>query len=146
MKPGQDRYGIHMARYIREHERYMRGRLEQSGDRQTLLDYHLQKIGWLQHERLIHLIVTALVAVLLLFLYGLALLTGGQPLVIALLAGAAVLFVAYLVHYFRLENAVQRWYQIADPLIRQKIEDETKDETKPQAKSESESEPTAFKG
>lgn len=128
MKTRQDRYGINMTQYIRNYERYMHGRLEQSGDRQALLDYHLLKIGWLQHERLIHLIVTALVAVLLLFLYGLVLLTAGQPLVIVLLAGAAVLFVAYLVHYFRLENTVQRWYQYADQLIQQKLESEPKTE------------------
>ena len=87
-----------------------------------LLEYHLRKIEWLQHERLIHLLVTLVFAVLLLFLYGLALFREGDLLVLLLVLLVIPVLVAYVIHYFRLENAVQRWCHIGDRMYRRFIE------------------------
>lgn len=122
MKGYQDHFGINMTQYIKEHETYLHEQLTQTHDLKVLIDYHAQKIQWLQHERLIHLIVTALVAILMLFLYGLTLFLIDKLLVLLLLAIVTILFLAYLIHYFKLENAVQRWYRYADQMTRQAMD------------------------
>ena len=106
-----------MTRYIADHESKVRARISQTdlstAEIETLLREHLLKISWLQHERLIHLLVTILVAVLLMFLFGLVLLSISVP-ALMLLAIAAVLLIFYLLHYYNLENTVQRWYILSD--------------------------------
>ena len=75
----------------------------QSTDWKLVLESHLQ------HERLVHLIVTMTVAVLTLLSAGFALLTGLFTLL--LLTGVLfLLFLCYLLHYFLLENQVQAMY------------------------------------
>jgi len=105
-----------MTRYIAEHEAYIRQQLAAGFARPDLLEEHLIKIRWLQHERLVHLLVTMLVAVLFLFLYGLLLLGTFSVLVLILLGIVAILLAAYIYHYYRLENSVQRWYRLADEI------------------------------
>lgn len=105
-----------MIRYIAAHETYIRQQLAAGLARPGLLEEHLVKIRWLQHERLVHLLVTMLAAVLFLFLYGLLLLGTFSVLVLILLGIVAILLAAYIYHYYRLENAVQRWYRLADEI------------------------------
>jgi hypothetical protein len=123
MKVPDNRFGINMIRFIAGHETSVRARLDNPADLDAdwpaLLDEHLVKIAWLQHERLVHLLVTILAAILLMFLYGLLLLAF-NVLILVLLGVVAVLLAAYIFHYFRLENSVQRWYLLADE-IRRKI-------------------------
>ena len=75
----------------------------------------LVNISFFQHERLIHLIVTALFALmtvlgLLLFLQQPSFLTLGlEGLFLALL-------IPYIVHYYYLENGVQKLYTFYDRL------------------------------
>lgn len=113
------RLGVSMTRYIANYESKIRARISQpdltAAELDDLNKEHLLKISWLQHERLVHLLVTILVAVLLMFLFGLALLSISVPVVI-LLAIAAVLLIFYLLHYYNLENTVQRWYILADEI------------------------------
>jgi len=112
----KDQFGINMIKYCKAHEAYMQKQFEGGADPAALLEYHNGKIGWLQHERLVHLLVTMLTAVLFLFLFVLELLMQGDIPVLALLAAVMVLLVFYLFHYFRLENAVQHWYVISDEI------------------------------
>lgn len=105
-----------MIRYFAAHEAYIRQQLAAGFARPGLLEEHLIKIRWLQHERLVHLLVTMLVAVLFLFLYGLLLLASFSVLVLILLGIVAILLAAYIYHYYRLENTVQRWYKLADEI------------------------------
>ena len=82
-----------------------------------LITDHLQKLEWLQHERLVHLIVTFMVVLAELFVVDLALLhpeLGMLPAVIML--AVAVLLGFYFYHYFFLENTVQRWYRLTDEM------------------------------
>ena len=112
-----NRFGINMKRWCREHEAEVTAALEGGTVTCELAEEHLLKIAWLQHERLVHLIVTALVAVCELFFVGLSILhpeLGLLPPVIVLIL--AVLLGFYFYHYFVLENTVQRWYIIADQL------------------------------
>lgn len=112
----KERFGIHMKRYCREHE----ARIAASTPSPDLLDLHLEKLRWLQHERLVHLIVLALTCIAELFVVDLALLhPETNPLAGIVMLVMAILLAFYFYHYFFLENTVQRWYVIADDLRRQ---------------------------
>ncbi len=107
-----DRYGINMKQFCREHEAKVTEGMA-AGTTEELLEEHQRMIAWVQHERLVHLIVTAMVVFCELFTVELVLLhpeLGIVPAVIML--GLAVLLGFYFYHYFFLENTVQRWYKI----------------------------------
>ena len=74
---------------------------------------HLTQISFFMHERLIHLIVTALFAVLT-FLVFLALMNSFSWALAALFAALLVLLVPYIMHYYLLENSVQKMYEQYD--------------------------------
>lgn len=74
---------------------------------------HREIIKFMQHERLIHLLVTLTLAILF-FMVILAKLVVGLLLLI--------LLVPYIFHYFKLENGVQKMYWI-DKLIQGKVKD-----------------------
>ena len=107
------KFGINMKQFCREHEARVAG----SEITPELLEEHLRMIAWVQHERLVHLIVTVMVVICELFVVDLVLLhpeLGVIPAVIML--GLAVLLGFYFWHYFFLENTVQRWYKISGKL------------------------------
>ncbi|MBQ6480616.1 MAG: hypothetical protein IJI45_05820 [Anaerolineaceae bacterium] len=115
-----DRFGINMKRFCREHEARVTAAAAAGEVTQELLEEHLRMIAWVQHERLMHLIVTVTVVLCELFTVDLVLLhpeLGIVPAVIML--GLAVLLGFYFWHYFFLENTVQRWYRIAEEIQRQ---------------------------
>ena len=108
-----EKFGINMKKWCEEHEAFLASQ-EPSDE---LLDLHLAKIHMLQHERLVHLIVTFLVSLVELFVISLVILhpeLGIWPA--AAMLGFAVLLIFYFSHYFFLENTVQKWYRIADDL------------------------------
>ena len=112
-----DKYGINMKRFCIDHEAAVAKELEARGPSRPLLDLHLEKLRWLQHERLVHLIVLAMAAAGELFVVDLVLLhpeTGPWSAVFML--GLAVLLAFYFAHYFFLENTVQHWYRIAEAI------------------------------
>ena len=105
-----NQFGINVKRYCREHEAALR-------DGNISLEQHLEKLRWLQHERLAHLIVLAMTVVVELFTVDLAVLhPQTNPLAAAMMLALAVLLGFYFYHYFFLENTVQRWYTLADRL------------------------------
>ena len=112
-----NRFGINMKRFCREHEARVTAAVEAGEATPELLEEHLRMIAWVQHERLVHLIVTVMVVLCELFTVDLVLLhpeLGIVPAVIML--GLAVLLGFYFWHYFFLENTVQRWYRIAEEM------------------------------
>jgi hypothetical protein len=108
-----DKYGIRVRDWCRAHEAAVKRRLEEGGDFEALLELHGRKLAWLQHERLVHLIVLLIVSVLFLFSIWLFVVLE-NPLVLILTAAALILLAAYIRHYFFLENTVQRWYTLWD--------------------------------
>lgn len=76
---------------------------------------YLIKIGFYQHERLIHLIVTVTFALL-----EVAAIVGaviGESMGLAVLAlGVLVLLIPYVGHYYFLENEVQKMYRMYDEI------------------------------
>ena len=96
-----------MTEFIREHE----GRLKKAPMDEAFLCYHLTQIGFLQHERLVHLLVMLFViAGALFFLAMFFFLRMILFLVLFLLLLVITLF--YVLHYFKLENTVIKWYFI----------------------------------
>lgn len=112
----RDRFGISIIRWADAHESDLYARLAAGENPADLLAWHARKLIWLQHERLVHLIVTVWESFFALF-FGWLFLTGvsGWPGGL-LLAALMVLFGFYIVHYFRLENTVQHWYRLAEDL------------------------------
>ena len=88
--------------------------------KEVLID-HRETIRFMQHERLIHLMVTLTVAILFVVTMLFSLINQSVILITIdiLLLG---LLVPYIFHYFRLENGVQKLYWI-DKLIQEKIRD-----------------------
>ena len=114
----RDTFGINMKQYCRGHEEMVRAALRENGATPALVALHKEKIAMLQHERLIHLIVTVLVVIAELFALDLVLL---HPDVVGIPGAVAVLVLAvllgfYFYHYFFLENTVQRWYRLLDEM------------------------------
>ncbi len=77
---------------------------------------HLVQIGFFAHERLVHLIVMALFAIgtIICVLY---LNYSGSMIILALVIALLVLLVPYVMHYYLLENSVQRMYRQYDRMI-----------------------------
>ena len=73
------------------------------------------KISFFQHERLIHLIVTMFTGTFSLLTFLSAIISGHIELFI-LTALLLCLFIPYIVHYFFLENNVQKLYEYYDKL------------------------------
>lgn len=106
-----NQFGINVKRYCREHEQYV----ARSAPSPALLELHRERLRWLQHERLVHLIVLVMTVLVELFTVDLAVLhPETNPLAGIVMLALAVLLGFYFWHYFFLENTVQRWYMIAD--------------------------------
>ena len=71
----------------------------------------LKRIGFYQHERLIHLLVTLAFAVFFLLALMMFMLVK-QTAVLVLAALLLILLVPYIKHYYFLENSVQELYRI----------------------------------
>lgn len=78
-------------------------------DLEALRDEHLTQIKFFQHERLIHLIVTVLFA-LLEFIALYMFLSLGTIGTLLLTGAVLILLIPYIRHYYLLENEVQKMY------------------------------------
>jgi len=91
-------------------------------DYEKLLQYHLHQISFFSHERLIHLIVTALFAVLAIgsfFAFYFSTIGGEFSAGLLLLFLLCfVLLIPYIRHYYILENGVQKMYRQYDELVK----------------------------
>ena len=104
-----------MRAYIKRHEEYLKNIVEVN---EAVYRYHLQQIAFMQHERLIHLIVLCLTTlVFLMSLIGAYITLNVGLMLIALILGLLELF--YIRHYFFLENHVQSWYEKANSMYTQ---------------------------
>ena len=94
-------------------------------DWEKILEEHLTQVAFFQHERLIHLIVTVLFAVLeIMSILGtvvLAAMESGNIAMSLLTILLLVLLIPYIRHYYILENGVQKMYKQYDKMM-EKIE------------------------
>ena len=152
----EDKYGINMRTWCREHEEQVQNHLLSfrgareaqaslrasekqpavsdkqpiaSGDQfstsgeplltpEELLRLHRTKIQYLQHERLVHLIVLVMTVFGELFTVALVLaLPETVPYSLIAMYGVLILLAFYFRHYFLLENTVQHWYRLDDEIL-----------------------------
>ena len=84
-------------------------------DWESVLEEHLIQIGFFQHERLIHLIVTVTFAIMTFMSIVASIMLMEIPLfVLALLF--LVLLIPYIFHYYILENETQKMYDQYDKI------------------------------
>lgn len=87
-----------------------------SYDYEQIRKEHLIQLKFFMHERLVHLLVTLTFA-LLAFGTFFMLYLSFKPELLILLFAVLVLLVPYIMHYFLLENGVQKMYRQYDELI-----------------------------
>jgi len=104
-----------MTKYVRSWEAEVVRRRTEGSVSERLLRDHYRHIQWLQHERLVHLLVMLFVALVLLVVFVITLISPGMMIGLLLLI-LIVLTGFYIHHYYFLENTVQRWYRLADQL------------------------------
>lgn len=78
---------------------------------------HLQQIEFFMHERMIHLIVTFLFAILTVICC-VAFVVSEKIQLILLAAAMMVLLIPYIKHYYLLENSVQKMYEQYDQMMK----------------------------
>lgn len=84
--------------------------------KEEVLSEFLTKIQFFQHERLIHLIVTVLFALLEMSAVYVSLISPSIASIV-LSVMFLVLLVPYVMHYYFLENSVQKMYKMRDVII-----------------------------
>ncbi len=83
------------------------------------IEKHLTQIAFFSHERLVHLIVFCLVAVCTVMCI-LAFVIKGEIVILPLIIMLFVLLVPYCMHYYLLENSVQKMYDQYDAMVNKK--------------------------
>jgi hypothetical protein len=89
--------------------------LKENGATKEDLDNLKRWISYFQHERLIHLIVTVFVGLLDMMSIIILLLISNYA-TFALTVLMSTLFIFYILHYYTLENGVQKLYKLADKI------------------------------
>ena len=80
------------------------------------LEYHRIMILRIQHERLIHLLVTIFVGIIMVT-SAFVNIVSQNKLFVFFTIPLIILFTAYLFHYRFLENTTQKWYKIEEEII-----------------------------
>lgn len=109
---------MNIKKYIKEHENFIKEKLNSETGNfafNELKKLHQQKIEYMQHERLIHLLVTLFFALYLLLSIGFLVFKPGIEMIF-LIVLLFVLVCAYVIHYFFLENSIQNWYKLMDEI------------------------------
>ena len=112
-----------MIRFLNQHLGEINKKIKEGDGREwkSILKHHRETIKFIQHERLIHLLVMLAVGIKFLMAM-LFTLIYPKPILFVIDGLLLVLLIPYLVHYFRLENGVQKLYWI-DKLIEKKVKD-----------------------
>ena len=114
------RDGINVKKWCHQHESEViaqKDSARSAAELRVILEGHEKKLGWLMHERLIHLIVLFITVILVLFSITLLIcLPDTAPASLILFIIVFILACFYTAHYFFLENTVQRWYRIVEDI------------------------------
>lgn len=106
-----------MKKRITEYLAYIDALLERDDmDWERERQKHLVQIAFFAHERQVHLIVMALfaLATVISILY---LNFSGSMIIVALVFALLVLLIPYVMHYYLLENSVQKMYEQYDRMM-----------------------------
>jgi len=89
---------------------------DENTDWEFVLRDHLTQIGFYSHERVVHLIVTVVFALMALGSVAIGII-GNYPYAYLLTLSLFVLLIPYVMHYFFLENSVQHMYVEYDRIL-----------------------------
>jgi len=106
-----------MIDYMNNYMEYIKTILKKEDINESIKKDFLVHIQFMQHERLIHLLVTMLFAALLMFGFIIMLIYFSWILVVF----TAIIFIVeifYIFHYYKLENGVQKMYRLYDELVK----------------------------
>lgn len=108
---------MNIKKYMKDHEAYLKEQLSNTDTTSIndLKNKHERVIRYMQHERFIHLLVTFAFAFFFLLTFVIALIKP-YPSLFILMGLFFILLVPYILHYFFLENTIQRWYQYMDEI------------------------------
>ena len=103
-----------MKKYLYDYIQEIDTLMENKKVTETIVENHLIKIQFFQHERMIHLLVTLYYGIMFLLFSALGLLHVMFCFIAIVLF---IFFVCYVIHYFRLEFGVQYLYKQYDKMI-----------------------------
>ena len=113
-----------MTEYLTNYMKYVQQRLEACTDRELLeeiLAEHKDKIAFMQHERIVHFLVTMMFALILTIFMSVLIFTVNLA-VLLLVTIMLVLIAFYIKHYYFLENTVQKMYRVYDDILKKRRE------------------------
>ncbi|MDE6592283.1 MAG: hypothetical protein K2K57_04370 [Oscillospiraceae bacterium] len=100
-----------MGNYIKAYMKAVDAAIEKDDtDFETLKREHLVQIGFIQHERIVHLIVTVMCCLLLFLGLGIFFISGLRA-IMAVNVILLVLVFSYLMYYCFIENRTQQMYR-----------------------------------
>lgn len=108
-----------MTEYLTNYMNYIQQRIEKCSDADELADImreHKDKIAFMQHERIVHFLVTMLFALILIVFFA-VLIFKVNLAILALVTIVLVLLIFYIKHYYFLENTVQKMYRVYDSIL-----------------------------
>lgn len=100
-----------MRKYLYDYIDLIDNKIKNKEIDKNLINEHLIKISFFQHERFIHLIVTVFYALFMFIFFGLSLI---HPIFTIIAVILTVFVLCYIFHYFKLENGVQYLYKQYD--------------------------------
>lgn len=111
--------GIDVTEYLKAYMKTVAERLEKCSDRRELdkiFAEHKDKIAFMQHERIVHFLVTMMFTLILVIFIS-ALLFTENIAILALVTIILILLGFYIKHYYFLENTVQKMYRTYDEIL-----------------------------
>ncbi|MDD6060795.1 MAG: hypothetical protein PUB97_10545 [Ruminococcus sp.] len=109
-----------MTEYLKAYMKTVSQRLENCAEKSELdeiLAEHKDKISFMQHERIVHFLVTMMFAIILVIFISVLLFTENIA-ILALVTIILVLLGFYIKHYYFLENTVQKMYVTYDDILK----------------------------
>lgn len=107
-----------MKKYLYDYIKEIDSVLTEERVDKKIVEEHLLKISFFQHERLIHLLVTLAYALLALISFAISTFS---PMFVFIGLILILFLIPYVMHYFHLENGVQYLYKQYDELRRKSI-------------------------
>ena len=108
-----------MTEYLTNYMKYIQDKLEKcssSPEIEEILREHLDKISFMQHERIVHFLVTMMFSIIITVFIAVLIFTPNIPALI-IVTIILVLLIFYIKHYYFLENTVQKMYRIYDSIL-----------------------------
>lgn len=108
-----------MTEYLTNYMKYIEDKLEKCSDGDELRDImaeHKDKIAFMQHERIVHFLVTMLFTLILAVFVATLVFTVNLALLL-MVTIILVLLIFYIKHYYFLENTVQKMYKVYDEIL-----------------------------